>query len=218
MSSAKVKGGGHSTAEGFQFELSGGALCLDFVNTVDNRPTSAPKELLHGYHDLVAWARQAGVVTARQAEALEREARRRPREARQVLERSRAVRETLFAIFSDVSGDRRLSEASLQALNPALASALGHLELSPERGRAQWTWTEGPALERVLWPVLRSAADLLTSEDLSRVRECASGACAWLFVDRSKNHSRRWCDMTVCGNRDKVRRHRQRRRRRRPGG
>jgi predicted RNA-binding Zn ribbon-like protein len=66
-----------------------------------------------------------------------------------------------------------------------------------------------------VWGVLRSAADLLTSDDLGRLRECASDTCAWLFLDHSKNRSRRWCDMTVCGNRDKVRRHRQRQRGRR---
>jgi predicted RNA-binding Zn ribbon-like protein len=62
----------------------------------------------------------------------------------------------------------------------------------------------------MLWPVVRSAAELLTSDELGRVRECAADNCAWLFLDRSKNRSRRWCDMAVCGNRDKVRRFRQR--------
>jgi predicted RNA-binding Zn ribbon-like protein len=66
---------------------------------------------------------------------------------------------------------------------------------------------DSPDLDRVLWPAVVSAAELLTSDDLGRVRECASERCAWLFLDRSKNQSRRWCDMTVCGNRSKARRH-----------
>jgi predicted RNA-binding Zn ribbon-like protein len=213
---ATVKTVGRMTPSGFLFELSGGALCLDFVNTVDNRPTPQPRELLNGYPDLVSWARQAGAVTAGQARALETEAAHRPREARTTLERARAVRETLFALFSAAAAGRRLPEAELESLNPPLASTLGRLRLAPGRGRgAHWIWPDEPALERMMWAVLRSAADLLTSDDLGRLRECAADTCAWLFLDRSKNGSRRWCDMTVCGNRDKVRRHRQRQRGRR---
>lgn len=215
-----VKRGGLRTPSGFQFELSGGALCLDFINTRDERPTEQPKELLTSYGDLVRWARQAGAVTRRQGEALEKHAGRRPREALAVLERARSVREKLFALFSDPAAGRRLSGKRIQSLNAPLAAALARQRLAPgKKEGAEWTWSESPDLDRMLWPVLRSAGDLLTSEDLARVRECAADSCAWLFVDRSKNRSRRWCDMTVCGNRDKVRRHRQRRRRsRRPGG
>jgi len=74
-----------------------------------------------------------------------------------------------------------------------------------------WTWA-GPATawDRVLGPVARSAADLLTSPEVPQLRECASGTCSWLFVDRSRTHRRRWCDMKVCGNRAKARRHYQR--------
>jgi len=201
------------TPAGFVFELSGGALCLDFVNTVDNRPTPERKELLNRYEDLLAWARQAGAITARQAEVLERKATRRPREAQSVLDGARAVRETLFALFSAAFAGRRLPSTELASLNRAVAAALERLRLSPRPGgRARWTWDEDPALERPLWPVLRSATELLTSDDLARVGECAADTCAWLFLDRSKNRSRRWCDMTVCGNRDKVRRLRQRQR------
>ena len=63
------------------------------------------------------------------------------------------------------------------------------------------------ALDRPLWPVLRSAAALLTSDDIARIRECAAERCAWLFIDHSRNRSRRWCDMRDCGNRAKARRH-----------
>jgi predicted RNA-binding Zn ribbon-like protein len=163
------------TPAGFVFELSGGALCLDFVNTVDIRPTPERKELLNRYEDLLAWARQSGAITPRQAEVLERKATRRPREAESVLDRARAVRETLFALFSAAFAGRRLPSAELASLNRAVAAALERLRLSPgQGGRARWTWDEDPALERPLWPVLRSAAELLTSDDLARVGECAA--------------------------------------------
>ena len=75
-----------------------------------------------------------------------------------------------------------------------------------------WTWDcNEEALDGVLWPVVRSAAELLTSEEAKLVRECASDTCTWLFVDRSRTHRRKWCDMAVCGNRAKARRHYQRR-------
>ena len=199
------------------FELSGGALCLDFVNTVDKRPTPERQELLTAYADVVAWALQAGALTARQASALGSEASRRPDEARAILDRARAVRETLFEILSAAAAGRRLPERELERLNPAIAASFERLRLSSGPGPVgRWAWVEDPAaLDRMLWPVIRSATELLTSPGPSRVRKCASETCDWLFIDHSKNRSRRWCDMTVCGNRDKVRRHRERRRRRR---
>ena len=208
----RVKGGGRTTAAGFQFELSGGALCLDFVNTLDNRHAPAPKERLRGYADLVSWAVQAGATGEELARALAGESRRRPAAARTLVRRARALREKLFALFSAAAAGRHLPEPELQSLNPALGRALGRLRLSPTSGPAlRWDWDQDPkALDSLLWPVLRSAADLLTSPGLSRVRECAATTCRWLFLDESRNRSRRWCDMTVCGNREKVRRHRRR--------
>jgi len=211
----RVKGGGILSPTGFLFELTGGALCLDFVNTVDNRPTPERTELLRRYDDLLSWAVQSGAISARQAAVLKRESGRRPREAQAALDRARSVRETLFALFSTAAAGRRLPAADLQALDAEMGAAWAHLRLAPGTGAsAQWTWAGDVGLDRPLWPVLRSAAELLTSDDTGRLRECAAEKCAWLFIDRSKNQSRRWCDMSVCGNRDKVRRHRQRRARR----
>jgi predicted RNA-binding Zn ribbon-like protein len=63
----------------------------------------------------------------------------------------------------------------------------------------------------VAWWVARSAAELLTSKELTSVRECAGYDCGRLFMDGTKNRSRRWCDMASCGNRAKGRRHYERR-------
>jgi predicted RNA-binding Zn ribbon-like protein len=206
------------TPEGFLFELSGGALCLDFVNTCKRPHGSDPKELLGCYADLVAWGAQAGAVTPEEARLLEKTATERPRDADTAIKKARVVRETLFFVFSVRAAGNGLPAKALEALGPEIVSALAHLRLSRGDGtKAVWTWPDEPALDRVLWPILRSAADLLTSDDLERLRECASDTCAWLFLDRSKNGSRRWCDMTVCGNRDKVRRHRLRQRGKKAG-
>jgi predicted RNA-binding Zn ribbon-like protein len=200
----------------FLFELSGGALCLDFVNTVDDRPTAEPKERLNAYSELLAWAAQAGAIAPRRARALAGEAGRRPREAQAVLERARAGREALFEVLSAAAHRRRFPGPALRTLEAAMAQALGHRRLvAPGPGpEVRWVWAEDEAaLDSVVWPVFGSAAELLTTTTLERVRQCAAAACDWLFLDRSKNGSRRWCDMSVCGNRDKVRRHRQRQRR-----
>jgi predicted RNA-binding Zn ribbon-like protein len=210
----RVRFGGVRTPSGYLFELTGGHHCLDLANTLDNRRAATPQELLTSYEDLLAWGRQAGTVTAREAAVLAAQASARPARAARVLTWVRSVREAVFAIFSAVARKAIPPDHSVAALNQALADALPARRLR-QRGRAwAWAWrlAEPPDLGRVIWPALVSAAELLTSEDRLRVRECAGEGCAWLFLDRSRSRTRRWCDMTVCGNRSKVRRHRARRR------
>jgi predicted RNA-binding Zn ribbon-like protein len=96
-------------------------------------------------------------------------------------------------------------------LNSALAQAPGHLRVHKNSGRIETEWTSAAdGLGQILFPVLTSAAELLASPRVGRIRECGSNDCTWLFVDESRNRSRRWCDMRACGNRMKARRHYQR--------
>lgn len=207
----RVRFGGRATARGFLFELSGGAACLDFANTADARPTPSPQERLASYSDLLSWSEQSSLLTAEQCRALEREAGRHPRLAESALTRGRQLREALFRLFSAVARGRAITAADLATVNASLADALAHRRLAWSGTRAEWVWADDqPGLDRPLWPVVASAAELLASPRLERVRECAAPTCAWLFLDHSRNRSRRWCDMTVCGNREKVSRHRQR--------
>ena len=193
-----------------RFEITGGALCLDLTNTVDNRPTT-PTEGLRTYADLVAWAEQAGVLTADEGDALRAESARRPADAAAALSVARELREALHAIFAAAARRAPAPAAALALVNAALPPALARREVRPAGEGYTWVWKRTNAeLDDVLAPVVESAAALLTSPDLSRVRECESETCGWLFIDRSRNRSRRWCDMTVCGNRAKVRRHYQR--------
>lgn len=97
-------------------------------------------------------------------------------------------------------------------MNQEIGDALRHARLVEQGGGFVWGWDENPSLERPLWPIARSAAELLAHPDaLAQLRECASDTCEWLFLDRSRNHTRRWCDMNDCGARTKVRRFRARR-------
>ena len=201
-------------AQTHNFKLLGGRLCLDFANTVGWHAGDYPDEHLKTYADLLAWSRQAGILADHQAEQLARIAEERPAEANAVLEQAIALREALYRIFSATADRRSPQAADLAIFNAALAESMVHACVVPVADGYAWDWAGGEtALDRILWPIVRSAADLLTTGELSRVRECSGDTCGWLFVDTSRNRSRRWCDMEDCGNRAKARRHYQRQRR-----
>jgi predicted RNA-binding Zn ribbon-like protein len=197
--------------DGFRFELSGGVLCLDFANTLSYRGRADPVERLTSYAALVVWGQQAGVLTDREAQRLARAAARRPAEATIVHAHALTLREALYRLFSAVAAGRSPDTADVTTVNRMLAQALGWLQIGATPEGFRWKWNgPGDALDRMLWPVLRSAADLLTSAPLRNIRECAAPDCGWLFLDTTRNRRRRWCDMQGCGNRAKVRRHRER--------
>jgi predicted RNA-binding Zn ribbon-like protein len=195
-----------ATREG-PFDLDGGALCLDFVNTARYQPPE--RENLGSHGALVAWGEQAGVLGKAVARAVRAEAARKPAAAAKALGRAHALRAAIYRVFSAHAAGERVRPDDLAVIAGAAAEAAGHMRLVPREGG--FTWEIDPAalrsLDGVLWPVARSAADLLTGGEVSAVRECALETCAWLFLDRSKNQKRRWCDMKVCGNRSKARRH-----------
>ncbi len=188
--------------------LVGGRLCLDFANTVGSHAGEHPNEHLHSYRDLVAWSRHAGILAEAEERRLLAAAEGRPGEAGGVLERAVALREAIYRIFSAVAAGRAPDAADLETLNVALARALVHAQIVLAGDGFAWAWRDHEgALDRMLWPVARSAGELLTSEELRNVRECAGRDCGWLFMDASPSRRRRWCDMKVCGNRAKARRH-----------
>lgn len=199
------------TPEGLLYELTAGELCLDFANTVDARPTEARRELLAEYDDLIRWSVQAGIITAQTAKRLRKKAPQHRRQASTALRRARLLREAIFEVFNASAQGVSPAISALDTLNEHVAAAFSRLRIGRSEGSFQWEWEweEEDALDRMLWPVARSAAELLTSDRLKRVRVCSAAECDWLFLDQSKNSSRRWCDMTVCGNRAKARRFRQ---------
>jgi predicted RNA-binding Zn ribbon-like protein len=186
---------------------------LNFANTVGGHRPDQPREYLHTYGDLVAWSRHAGLLSESEAQRLVDEAERRPAEAAQVLARALALREAIYRIFSAVVADSTPAAADLAILNDTLGETMARLQVIPDGQRFIWSWyADVTALDPMLWPVVRSAGELLTSPELKQVRECDGETCSWLFLDTSKNHSRRWCDMRDCGNRAKARRHYSRKR------
>ncbi|NQV14847.1 ABATE domain-containing protein [bacterium] len=190
-------------------ELTSGWLCLDFANTMDMHAAEEPQETLHDYKDLVAWAETRGVLSPGEAEGLRKQGKREPGQAEHVLQESIGLREALYQIFSAVAAGGSAQPQNLEQLNKALKHASPNMSLVPKDRGFTWAW-EGaqPSLGSILWPISQSAAELLTLGDLTRIGECAAeDGCGWLFFDTTKNHSRRWCDMRDCGNRDKVRRY-----------
>jgi len=199
--------GAGGPAPGGGFDFSGGALCLDFANTLADRPRGE-QESLRGIDDLVAWCEEAGLVARREAGRTIDEARRSPSGARRAFRRAIALRERLYRVFAALAAGTRPDRSDVDALNRDLASALSQLRLESGETGFAWGWSErGGGAARLTWPVVRSAADLLTSDEAGSVRECGSPTCSWLFVDRSRTGRRRWCDMKTCGNRAKARRH-----------
>lgn len=189
--------------------------CIEFTKTVGWRARDRQDDELVSYAALVDWAAREGVVDAATAARLARRAKREPDEAARVLEHARTLRGAIYRILVSVGEDSAPAAEDLETLSAHASAALAARRLvrSGASGYA-WEWpADAAALERVLWPVAESAASLLTSRLVHRVRRCADDECGWLFVDESRNGSRRWCSMEGCGTRAKVARYRQRQRR-----
>lgn len=185
-----------------QFDFCGDHLALDFANTLSDRQTQAPVERLNMYGDLVAFAVQAGVVDEGRAASLRDRARRDPGDAERVLDEARHLREALYRLFAAVAGGADAHAADVAVLDGQLRRL--HLD-----EQLAFTWRRDPqALDDFLGAVVLSALQL-ASDPLrrQRVRLCEAPDCLWLFLDTSRNRSRRWCDMRQCGNRMKARRH-----------
>jgi len=185
----------------------GGPVCLDFVNTLDDRPSVEQKELLVTYLDLVGFAEDAGILSEVQTKELMRRSTLNPDNGWRALRIAIEMREAMYAVFWAVIKKKPVPAAALHALSRNVQTAAEHFHLVPGQGHFEWRLDPATAsLEAPLWPIARSAGELLASDELQYVRACASKTCEWLFLDTTKNHARRWCDMTKCGNRAKVRR------------
>jgi predicted RNA-binding Zn ribbon-like protein len=195
-----------------QFDLDAGALCLDFANTAEWHASDQPQERLNDYFDLLNWGQSAGILSPGQAEGLGRMARNQPEKAAAAYGEAIRLREAIYRIFAGYSEGGSVGEADLAILNGALGEALAHQQITTTLRGFAWDWAENQDnLAQIMWPVSRSAGELLTSGRLDRVRQCADDrGCGYLFIDTSRNRSRRWCSMDSCGNRAKARRYQKR--------
>lgn len=194
------------------FKYVGGDPAIDLVNTVDWTSRGLENERLGDYDGVTRWAEGAGVLSPRVAATLRRRAAAHPREAEIAYRKALRDREVLARLFGEIAnGD--VSAEALNDFNRLLAPALEHFRVvRPARGRAQRLqlgWEDlDRRLESLLWPVLWSAASLIASDEVSRIRICGGEDCGWIYVDRSRNGLRRWCQMETCGTKEKSRRRR----------
>ena len=188
-------------------ELSGGALALDFANTVGGTHVSPTHDHLRNYGDITRFAVLAKGLQPVVAKRLLQRAEQDPRRAAAVYELGITLRESIWAVFSALASGESPRDADLALIGDAAAAGAARSRLVFDKEGVGWSLpSDSDDLERPLWDIARSAADLLTSGDHDRIKECASTTCEWVFLDRSRNRSRRWCDMSDCGNRAKARR------------
>jgi predicted RNA-binding Zn ribbon-like protein len=184
----------------------GGNLALDFLNTAEGTPGGEiEREHLLGYGDLVFWGLRVGLLSGGEGERLLRRGREGPAEAEAVFARALEFRGHLYGLFRAVAEGEPPPAGGVEALRRSGSEALARAVLVPAGGGFAWEWEQGEDLAGVLWPVAHSAAELLTVGPVGRVKCCAG--CNWLFVDESKNRSRRWCTMEECGIHAKMRRY-----------
>ena len=124
-----------------------------------------------------------------------------------VLDQAKTLRETIYRIFSAIAHGKRADPDDVRILNSYLGRAMAKIEVQMTDDGYGLGWCTEELTDKMLYPVVKSAADLLTSEYLPRVRECANEneGCGSMFLDYSKSHSRRWCSMKSCGNKAKSR-------------
>ncbi|MGO8970958.1 MAG: CGNR zinc finger domain-containing protein [Myxococcaceae bacterium] len=197
-----------SRAEGF--ELIGGHPLLDFVNTVGGKRVVKPREELRRLEDVLVWGQLAGVLSQSEAQALRQQAAARPAKAEEALRRAVDFRESLYRLLLALVEARPVPPGEVARLEAEVQRALAARRLRCTEEGCVWSPPDVSLLDSVIPRLALAAAELLTSERWRRVRVCEAtrdDGCGWLFLDQTRNHSRRWCDMALCGNKHKARRH-----------
>lgn len=192
--------------ESFRFPaLLGGDLCLNFSNTIEFRDSERCFDAVPDYENLLAWCEQRDLIASTDADRLSALAVGRAGET--ALAAALELRDTLYRIFTAVIDAERPAPADLALVNVTMHMTPHSVVLSG--ASFAWTWDYGGDPAGVLAPIALAAGELLTSERLQWVRQCPN--CGWLFLDTSRNHSRRWCSMDICGSQVKSRRQYERR-------
>jgi predicted RNA-binding Zn ribbon-like protein len=196
------------------FIYVGGNPALDLVNTVDWTSRGLENERLTDYDRLTRWAEGAGVLPAKAGATLRARAAQRPRESEAALRLALETRGVLERLFQAIAEEKPAGDA-LDRFNQLLGRALEHLRVVSAARRGErslqlgWNFPESK-LESPIWPAVWAAASLIASDEASRIRICGGPDCGWMYVDRSRNGLRRWCQMATCGTREKSRRRYQR--------
>ena len=189
-----------------RFKLHAGHPALELVNTLDLRFSAQVVDLIPTYKDLLRFATQLELLTAEQARKLGRSVEEKA--AQRVLASTVELREALAAFLYGTMEGGKPPAAQIQILEQQFHAAALHRRLLVGGTHLEWSWSGVERNAEIpLWILAQAAADLLVSSDAEFIKDCGDPTCRWLFLDTSKNHTRRWCDMKTCGNRMKARRH-----------
>ncbi len=197
----------------FQFDLTGGHPALDLANTISRRDNpERRREHLTSYADLVSFAVQDKILSPKEGKELRSFAEKNRRSASRSFRKAIELREAIYAVFAAAARRKYPPGEAVRVVKDYALEAAQQRNLLATNGGFRWEWQTDVknSLDRVIWPLGQAAGELLTSDELKLVRWCEAPDCQWLFLDHSRNRSRRWCDMKSCGNRAKARRHYQR--------
>lgn len=185
-------------------EIVGGALCLDFVNTINSRQRPE-HDYLTVYSELANWGGKLGILSAGQNSRLQKQASRDVEMAENAVKKARDFRELLYRLFVNLAREREPTKEDVASFSKFYGEAISHSQFVRTDDYFTHRWQVDQTYDAILWPIAHSAGQILLSKELAQVKECPG--CGWLFLDTSKNQSRRWCSMNTCGARDKMRRY-----------
>ena len=193
------------------FRCRGGALCLDFCNSGQGFRSPRAEEWIAMFDDLVDWLEADGAITQRQAVRFREAAAKSPQAAAEVQARAIRFREALFRVLEAKTKGKMARGEDLASIESEDARVKPFTRLTWNGYAYSWSLDPSASVpDAALQPIISSAMRLLSSDKLSRLRRCGNETCFWLFLDETRNRSRRWCEMASCGNLLKVRRHRER--------
>ena len=185
-------------------EIVGGALCLDFVNTINSR-RNPEHDYLTVYVDLLNWGDRVGILSTLQNSRLQKQARQNVEMAEGALKKAREFRELLYRLFASLARGGEPEKDDMALFSTFYSEAISHSQFVRTHTYFDHGWQVDQTYDAMLWPIAYSAGQILLSKELAQIKECPG--CGWLFLDTSKNQSRRWCSMNTCGARDKMRRY-----------
>ncbi len=186
--------------------LDGGSYCFDFANTIHSRKNEATYDYLNSYGDIIDWSERVKLLPHDRLRKLKEYAGGNKNEAEQILTEIINKRELLYKIFSSITHNKNLTEIEAEEFNNTLSDSLSHLRLQINKRGINIGWDQNDVdLMEPLWAVFKDAYDIITTVPLNRIKECK--ACGWVFIDKSKNNSRTWCNMQTCGSIEKSKRY-----------
>ena len=189
-----------------ELPIVGGHLALDFANTIDDPLGPARFDHVATYAGLLHWSTRVGVLSPQRSKRLQQVATLHPRAASAALRKTHTLRGILISVFTAAATASGSAATYWPQLRPFVVDAIKNADLTSTNAHGyQVAWPHSDDLAVMLWPIAEAATELLTGADLNRVKRCAG--CPWLFLDRSKNASRRWCAMNDCGTHEKIRRY-----------